>query len=99
LNVAQIPAFLLALREPRRREVRDELTPARLAQALVALGMRRANAFHFHGAVPVAGRGDGAVVGAEADQKCSVGEGGPGQLADVQLAARAHFGGRGVADV
>lgn len=31
---AAVPAFLLALREPRRREIRDELTPARLERAI-----------------------------------------------------------------
>jgi erythromycin esterase-like protein len=33
-HVAQVPAFLLALRQPRRAEVRDELTPARLERAI-----------------------------------------------------------------
>ena len=33
-HAAQTPAFLLALREPRRREVRDELTAARLERAI-----------------------------------------------------------------
>jgi protein-L-isoaspartate(D-aspartate) O-methyltransferase len=33
-HAAQIPAFLLALREPRRREVRDELSAARLERAI-----------------------------------------------------------------
>jgi protein-L-isoaspartate(D-aspartate) O-methyltransferase len=33
-HTAEIPAFTLALREPRRPEVRDELTPARLERAI-----------------------------------------------------------------
>jgi protein-L-isoaspartate(D-aspartate) O-methyltransferase len=33
-HAAEISAFMLALREPRRREVRDELTPARLERAI-----------------------------------------------------------------
>jgi len=33
-HLAEVPAFMLALREPARAEVREELTPARLERAI-----------------------------------------------------------------
>src|SRR5204863_610920 len=59
------PAAELPLLAQREQEGRD----ARLvALALVALGVARPHFFHPHGAVPVVGGGDGAAVGAEADE-------------------------------
>src|SRR3954447_17548600 len=68
-------------------------------QRLVAVWPDRADLHDLHLVAPVIRRGDGAMVGAEADQGRLLAEGGAAELADVELALPAHLGGGGIADM
>ena len=70
-----------------------------MALALVALGVAPPHLLHAHRPIPVVGGGDGAAVGAEADEIALVAIRLAHELADIQLAARAHLGVARIADV
>src|SRR5262249_2956863 len=71
-----------------------------MTNAFVAFAVRRSHALDFHRSVPVAGCGNSASVGSEADHGSVVAEAFAAELADIKLAPHhPHFGVAGVADM
>src|SRR3712207_2882274 len=71
-----------------------------MAEPLIAVAVRRANALHLHVAAPVSGGGHGARMRAEADQSGLGAEVLPAKLAYVKLVAHdAHLSVPGIADM